>query len=82
MFDSPTKLKNFIVWCKENKVKNFKFKDVEFELSELAFVEDIKAVNLEEGLKEMNLDSTKDILSTDPDLNKEDDDLLYWSSNS
>ena len=35
-------VKLFIEWCKEHKVKSFKIDGVQFELSELAFVENIQ----------------------------------------
>ena len=76
MFKTEQELKNFIVWCKENKLKTFKNKEIEFELSELSFIPD----NSE--LKEINLEETKTLAeSTEPMTQQEYDDLLFHSSN-
>jgi hypothetical protein len=75
MFDSPAKLKNFIKWCQDNKVKVFKNKDIEFELSEIAFIPD------NENFKEIKLSDDK-TFSDLPDLSKEEEEeLLFWSAN-
>ena len=39
MLDNVEDIKLFIEWCKEHKVKSFKFNDLQFELSELSFLE-------------------------------------------
>ena len=38
MLDNVEDIKLFIEWCKEHKVKSFKIKDLQFELSELSFI--------------------------------------------
>lgn len=76
MFDTPQKLKDFIVWCQENKVKTFKYEDLQFELSELAFIPQA------EELKEINLSDSSAFSDTGmtEEERKEYEDLLYWSS--
>lgn len=74
MFDSPQKLKNFVLWCQENKVKSFKNKDIEFELSELAFIQE------SDNFKEINLDDQKTFSDFEGMTQEEIDELLTWSS--
>lgn len=74
MFDTPAKLKNFILWCQANKVKAFKSNDVQFELSELAFLpeaQDFNEINLEDNT------TFSDLSNLDKN---ETEDLLFWSS--
>ena len=74
MFDTPAKLKNFILWCQKNKVKSFSGKEVSFELSELSFIpeaNDYKEINLEDS------STFSDLSNLDKD---ETEDLLFWSS--
>ena len=42
MLENIEDIKLFIEWCKENKVKSFKFNNIQFELSELSFVESVE----------------------------------------
>lgn len=75
MLDTPAKLKRFITWCQENKVKSFKNKELEFELSELAFLPKT------EGIKEINLNDEKVFADTESMTEEEKNELLFWSSN-
>ena len=68
-------VKLFIEWCKAHKVKSFKIEDVQFELSELAFIEDVK--DYSEELK-TSVDETK---FEEDQQKKEEEELLFWSSN-
>jgi tRNA(Leu) C34 or U34 (ribose-2'-O)-methylase TrmL len=69
-------VKLFIEWCKEHKVKSFKIEGVQFELSELAFVESIQdyAEKVQNTADESKFEEEQQ--------NKEDDELLFWSSKS
>lgn len=73
MLKNIDEIKKFIEWCKENKVKNFKSDNIEFELSELSFIEtqEYKEINLEDGKQFSDLSNL--------DKN-ETEDLLFWSS--
>ncbi len=63
------------MWCQKNKVKAFKSKDIEFELSEIAFIPETQ------DYKEINLDDQK-TFSDISDISKEEqDELMFWSSN-
>lgn len=77
------KIKEMINWCKSNKVKKFKYGDMEFELSELSMIEGIDDMGIkpieqaeiaQETTEEANLEDIQDA--------KEEEDLLFWSSNS
>lgn len=76
MFKTAQELKDFIKWCQNTKVKSFKNNEIEFELSELAFIPD------NNHLKEIKLDEDKSLAdSTEPMTNEEYDELLFHSSN-
>ena len=68
-------IKLFIEWCKEHKVKSFKAEDVQFELSELAFIENV--TDYSEKLQ-TSVDETK---FEEDQQKKEEEELLFWSSN-
>lgn len=68
-------VKLFIEWCKEHKVKSFRIEGVEFELSELAFVENLQ------DYAEQKIQTAVDESKFEKDQqDQEDEDLLFWSS--
>ena len=75
MLENLEDVKLFIEWCKEHKVKSFKIEGVQFELSELAFVENIQgyAEKLQTVADESNFEEEQQ--------KNEDDELMFWSSN-
>ena len=75
MLENLEDVKLFIEWCKEHKVKSFKIEGVQFELSELAFVENIQdyAQKLQTVADGSNFEEEQQ--------KKEDDELMFWSSN-
>ncbi len=78
MFKSAQDLKEFILWCKSQKVKSFKNTDIQFELSDLSFLEELSSTTSSEEIDEFDSQTLTD---TDEEASKEDEDLLYWSSN-
>jgi hypothetical protein len=76
MLDNIEDIKLFIEWCKKHKVKSFKIKDLQFELSELSFIEasEDDADKLINSLAQSNFEAEQ--------AKKEDDELLFWSSQS
>ena len=66
-------VKLFIEWCKEHKVKSFKNSDVEFELSELSFIESTE--DLVSKLK-----SGESPNFEEKQQEEEDEELMFWSS--
>jgi len=79
MFKNVEELKSFIVWCKKNHVKSFKEGTSGFELSEMAFIEQLNEQQMEEKVSsaydETLIDTAKQ------ELEDEDEELLHWSSN-
>ena len=74
MLENIEDIKLFIEWCKENNVKSFKFNDIQFELSELSFVESVEgyADKLQTALDESKFEKQQQ--------DQEDEELLFWSS--
>ena len=74
MLENIEDIKLFIEWCKENKVKSFKFNNIQFELSELSFVESVEgyADKLQTALDESKFEKQQQ--------DQEDEELLFWSS--
>lgn len=73
---SMEELKSFILWAKSVKLKHFKNSECEFELSDLAFVEDLT----QPTEKEMFLGGSKTLVDTEQPNPKEEDNDLFWSS--
>lgn len=70
-------LKDFILWCKSTKLKKFKNSDIEFELSDMAFIDELNLPSV----KEMVLGGGSDMLETaKPQSPEEVDDDLFWSA--
>ena len=68
-------IKLFIEWCKENKVKSFKSDNVQFELSELSFIE-----NVEDYADKVDTQLDKSKFERNQQKS-EDEEMLFWSSN-
>lgn len=75
MFNSVKELQEFILWAKQNKLKSFKNKEIQFEISELSHIENLTPQDLENVVGDTLGDTA------DKEISKEDDDLLFWSSN-
>jgi len=74
MLNNLEDVKLFIEWCKDHKVKSFKIEGVQFELSELAFVNDIESYV-------DKIQNTADDSKFEKDQQEqEDEELLFWSS--
>jgi hypothetical protein len=76
MLDNLEDIKLFIQWCKNNKVKSFKIDNVQFELSELGFVENI------EDYAEKFQTELDDSKFEEAQQKQDDDELMFWSSNT
>ncbi len=76
MLDQLDDVKSFIIWCKNNKVKSFRSKEIEFELSEIGLVEGL--ANVEDLQK--HLDESEH--ENEQIQKQEDDELMFWSSNT
>ena len=74
MFKSVDEVKNFVLWCKENKLKSFKINDIQFEISELSFLP-------EENMTEQKPADMSQTLGDDLNLSDEEfDDILFHST--
>ncbi len=75
MLNNIEDIKLFIEWCKENKVKSFKSDNIQFELSELSFLDNTEgyADKLQSALDESKFEKEQQT--------QEDDEMLFWSSN-
>ena len=75
MLNNIEDIKLFIEWCKEKKVKSFKSDNIQFELSELSFLENTEgyADKLQTAVDESKFEKEQQT--------KEDDEMLFWSSN-
>ena len=76
MLENIEDIKLFIEWCKEKKVKSFKSDNIQFELSELSFIDNTEdyADKLKTSVQESKFEEEQQ--------NKEDEEMLFWSSNS
>jgi hypothetical protein len=76
MFSSIQDIKSFLIWCRENKVKSVKLDNMQFELSDLAFIDAYNEANLETLDQNIEIDR----LETKQQI-EEDEELLFHSSN-
>lgn len=70
-------IKEFMKWCKKNQVKSFSSGDLSFELSDLAFLEDLNQPSDSDIVKDFDETAIQEDLDTD----SEDEELLYHSTN-
>jgi len=76
MLNNIEDVKLFIEWCKEHKVKSFKFDNIQFELSELSFIE-----NVEDYTEKLQTDLDESKFEADQQK-QDDDELMFWSSST
>ena len=74
MLNNMEDVKLFIEWCKENKVKSFKSEHIQFELSELSFLENTEgyADKIQTTLDESKFEKEQQ--------DQEDEEMLFCSS--
>ena len=75
MLNNIEDIKLFIEWCKDKKVKAFKSDNIEFELSELSFID------ATEGYADKIKTATQAASFEEEQQQEDDDELLFWSSN-
>lgn len=82
MISNIDQLKNFIIWCKSNKIKKMDIGDIKFEISELDFIsEEGKSLNIQNSnLGKYNTETLTDTI--DDNMDPSEDPDLYWSTNS
>lgn len=75
MIKSLDELKNFINWCKKNKVVKVSIEDLSFQISELGMIENASIPqDLDETIQEDIINSKKNNPAP------EEDPDLFWSS--
>ena len=74
MLNNIEDVKLFIEWCKEKKVKSFKSENIQFELSELSFLENTEgyADKIQTTMDESKFEKEQQ--------DQEDEEMLFWSS--
>ena len=74
MLNNIEDIKLFIEWCKEHKVKSFKSDNIQFELSEISFLENTEgyADKLQTTMDESKFEKEQQ--------DQEDEEMLFWSS--
>lgn len=85
LISNEKQLREFLLFCKENKVKSVSLGNISFELSEIAFIDQDNTQ--QQLLKEIENYTSKTIIDDlDPvsenSAAKEDDEDLYWSTNT
>jgi len=85
MIENISELQELIEWCKATGVKRLKISEVEFELSDISLSEKyMETTGGASALKDRESSSlTSDTMADTVDSKeqqKDDDDLLYWSS--
>ncbi len=77
MFQDAQSLREFIVWCKDQKIKKVQIDTVTIEFSDLAFIDMLTGEPLASVGNEER-DTSKTMVDT---LQQEsDDELLFWST--
>lgn len=72
--------KDLISWAIKNKVKAIKEGEFSFEISDLAFVEELNIQAAQANKEDLNV-SNKTLVDTEEVDSSEEEDLLFWSSN-
>lgn len=75
MLNNIEDIKLFIEWCKTKKVKAFKSDNIQFELSELSFID------ATEGYADKIQTASQETKFEEEQQQEEDDEVLFWSSN-
>lgn len=76
-------IKDLIRFAKSEKVKKLQVGNVNFELSDYALIEGIAEYQPTESQQKEETFSTKNMVDTNvSEQNQEENDLLFWSSNS
>ena len=74
-----------MIWCKKNKVKSLSHDGMSFELSDIAFIEDIdlgsQAPTDALSDKVRSYETSETFAETEEISAEEEEDLLFWSSN-
>jgi len=78
MINNIDNLKEFILFAKANKLKRFKLADLEFEFSDINYIEELKA----EVTAPFTPSNTGTLADTDNDKPITEDEDLFWSTST
>lgn len=81
MFKNVKDLKEFILWAKKQKIKSFQADEIQFELSEIAFAEDLYSSTSSKQKEVTDFEQKTWVDSEESSDPKEEEDLLFWSAN-
>lgn len=80
MFKTTHDLREFILWCRQAKIKAVKVGNVEVQFSDLAFLNEEDLTELSEvSLKQLKADASMQEAVDAKEAEDEDNDLLFWS---
>lgn len=77
MFKTTQELQDFILWCREAKIKAIKLDQMEVQFSDLAYIDSI-ADSVTEKALESQANSEAAVGQSEQ---TDDDEALFWSSN-
>lgn len=80
MFDDTQSLQEFILWCREAKIKALQVGDIKVEFSDLAFLDyTVEEPGVQKAMERAAMDESA---QADAEAAAENEDLLFWSSKS
>ena len=77
-----SELKDLILGAKNNRVKSISVSGATFELSDLAFIENLQDLGAPEPVKDLAVPPKSEKLPDGNQQISEEDELLFWSSRS
>ena len=77
MIKNINELKQFITWCKSQRVSEIKIGEVQVKISELAYLDQVQEAD---PGKPFSLDDTGTLADGDELSKSEEEELLYWST--
>lgn len=83
MINDIQSLQEFILWCRDHKIKMVNIGQIKVEFSDLAYIDSVTGEILSsEGLKSNEERDTSKTMVDTLDSTAEDEDLLFWSTKS
>jgi len=82
MFKNSQELKDFILWCLQQRIKSVQVGETKVEFSDYAFIDILTAPPANSGLgpQSEEKDTSKTLVDTMQMDAKEEEDLLFYSS--
>lgn len=80
MFKTTQELQDFILWCRQAKIKAVKVGDMEVQFSDLAFIDAISELTEYKGEEERNTSKTLHESPDPSEIPDSEEDLLFLSA--